>query len=60
MSGYTITPLTREALLARLAEYAQPETDPEQVHPLADQALLDYLDDPGIAVAFEKITKWYA
>lgn len=50
--------MTRDELLAKLAEYA--EIEPEGGHALADQALLDFIDDPLVAAAFDSLTKWYS
>lgn len=50
--------MEREDLLALLR--AQKAADPEAGHMVADQALLEYIDDAEIRQAFEAITKWYA
>lgn len=48
----------REKLLEKLR--ALRLEDPERGHIDADQALLDYIDDPEVTEAFEAIGKWYA
>ena len=36
------------------------ESDPEAAHGKADEALLEYIADPAITVAFDEIKKYYA
>jgi hypothetical protein len=49
----------RNHLLIRLRELGK-GGDQEINHALADQALLDYIDDPEISAAFDAVEKWYA
>lgn len=34
--------------------------DPEWAHGSADTLLIEYINDPEIAAAYDKIHKWYA
>jgi hypothetical protein len=65
--------LTRDDLLAKLKRMNTPEGEAEylsehvsgfirreELHIDADQALLDFIDDDEITVAFHMIRKWYA
>lgn len=52
--------LNREDLLMQLRELNRPNGDVEIQHSLADQALLDYIDDPEITATYEAIDRWYA
>ncbi len=49
----------REILLKRLGECAD-NHDAECAHADADEALLDYINDPEITAAWQKVEKWYA
>ena len=51
--------MTRDELCAQLCELAR-DPDNERAHVLADQAILDYLNDREIAALWSAITKWYA
>jgi hypothetical protein len=51
--------MTKEELLAKLKECSD-DDDTEGAHVDADIALLDYINDPEIRKAFNKIDKWYA
>lgn len=51
--------MTRDELLLRLKEI--PEMyDTENAHIQADEALLAYINDAEISVAWGKIDKWFA
>lgn len=50
--------LTKEELIRRLRSF--PGDDKEIEHALADQLLLDFIDDDEITDAFESVDKWYA
>lgn len=50
---------TREELIALLRELAA-VLDQEDAHMVADKMLLEYIDDEGIAEAYDAIAKWYA
>lgn len=50
---------TKERVLAALAD-ARDMADTEVAHQRADDALLDYIDDPDIRAAFTALKKWYA
>ncbi len=52
--------MTKEELLKKLRELAEPPCDPEVAHLRADGALLEFIDDPGVTEAFSAIQKWYA
>lgn len=62
--------MTKEELLAYLLEIKEGNLrdrdgrsmkgDEEVQHIFADQALLDYINDPQITEAFSSIRKWYA
>jgi hypothetical protein len=49
----------REVLLARLRALAE-DPDPEGAHADADSALLAFISDAEVRVAFGRIRKWYA
>lgn len=34
--------------------------DPERAHSMADDMLLDYINDPEIKAAFEEVPRWYS
>ena len=51
--------LTKDELLERLRELAK-DGDHEAAHGRADAALIDFINDPEIAEAFDAIEKWYA
>ena len=51
--------ITKDALLQKL-DACRTDTDREQAHIDADDALLDYINDPEILEAYQKIEKWYA
>jgi hypothetical protein len=51
--------MTRDELLAILKECAA-DDDAEMAHGRADDALIDYINDPEIAAVYESIEKWYA
>jgi len=50
---------SRQRLLAILAGVAA-SMDTEAAHCEADEALLDYIDDPEIRAAYDAVPKWYA
>ena len=52
--------MTREALLDRLREIPRDWDDSVQIHRYADEALLEYIDDPAIEEAYLAIEKVYA
>lgn len=56
--------MSKEELIARLHEISvrQPskDRDEEQGHMDADDALIEYIDDPEIKAAYESVRKWYA
>jgi hypothetical protein len=53
--------MTKEFLLGILASAKEvSEMDEEEGHYMADEALLEYIDDKEIKEAFEAIRKWYA
>lgn len=52
--------LTLDELIQRLQKLAEPPSDPEEAHVQADEALLEYINDPRVTEAFEAIEKWYA
>ena len=51
--------MTRDELLADLRR-AQELDDTEAAHAWADDALLDYINDPEVTRAYGDIKKWYA
>lgn len=51
--------MTKDELVA-IVTGLQSETDPEDAHIAADNALLHYIDDPEIATAYREIERWYA
>ncbi len=51
--------MSREELLKILKD-CQGSGDKESAHSEADDALLDYINDPEIKAAFDAIDKWYA
>jgi hypothetical protein len=54
--------MTRDELLAKLRELGNEDDarDPEADHARADDLLLEYINDPEIAEAFNAFDKWYA
>lgn len=53
--------MNREELLKKLRELQALSQDDEEVaHADADDALLEFINDPEVTVAFEAIKKWYA
>jgi hypothetical protein len=53
--------MTKQELLEILKklEGISPDQDVERPHIEADEALIEYINDPEIAEAYEKIPKWY-
>lgn len=51
--------LSKKELLKRLASYAKWKGT-EDAHRHADKALLRYINDPEVTLAYEKIDKWYS
>ena len=55
------TRMTIEELRSRMRLLAErAHRDPEQAHADADELLLEYVNDVGVAAAFNEIEKWYA
>lgn len=57
--------MTRDELLKKLRAYkamwGREQYDSEQIHIDRDQALLEYVNDPEIAAAFNDVPElWYA
>ena len=52
--------ISREELLRILKELAELKHDPEVAHSEADEAIINYINDPEIEKAFEEVPKWYA
>lgn len=52
------SPTPKEELLAILDACVK-DTDPERAHAVADAALIDYIADPAVTRAYERITRWY-
>lgn len=50
--------MTKDELIEALESYAN--YDNETAHIMADDALLDYINDDEIRKAFNAIDKWYA
>lgn len=51
--------MTKEELLKKLREL-QGSGDLESAHWNADEALIEFIDDPEIDEAYDLIAKWYA
>lgn len=51
--------MTRDELLEKLTDLEYPG-DTEENHIMADEALLNYIDDEDIEEAYRDIDKWYA
>lgn len=51
--------MTREELLEVLTDCGE-SNDAEGAHADADQALLDFINDPEVTKAWEAIYKWFA
>lgn len=51
--------MTKEELLAKLKE-CEEGGDVEGGHYDADAALIEYINDPDVREAYERIEKWYA
>jgi hypothetical protein len=52
--------MSRDELIKVLTDLMVSDDDPESAHGAADEALLDYINDPAITQAFEMIDKWYS
>ena len=52
--------MTKAELLELLRSMAGDSPDPEESHMQADDALIEFINDPEIAAAYNEITKWYA
>jgi hypothetical protein len=60
--------MTKDELLKRLAEIMakfenprlNPRGDQERCHAEADGALLEFIGDPDVTIAYGEIPKWYA
>ena len=52
--------ISREELLEELKELSELKHDPEVAHSEADEAIINYINDPEIEQAFEEVPKWYA
>lgn len=52
--------MTRDELIGLLASLAEPDGDLEITHWDADKALIEFIADPEIAAAYERVGKWYA
>ena len=54
--------MTKEELVRILKKHAEDAKggDKEMIHMNADDGLLEYIGDPEISKAFNKIKKWYA
>lgn len=51
--------MTKTKLLKILAECAE-NKDTEEAHSIADEALLDFINDPKVSKAFANVPKWYS
>jgi hypothetical protein len=51
--------MTKETLIKKLREYSR-MGDVETAHFMADEALLKFINDEDIQLAFYNISKWYA
>jgi len=51
--------MTKDELLERLRACAK-NGDTEIAHSDADDALIEYINDPEITEAYEAVSKWYA
>ncbi len=51
--------MTKEELIKRLEECAS-GCDTEEDHGKADDALIEYINDPDIEQAYNRVHKWYA
>lgn len=51
--------MTKAELLASLRAL-HGDRDTEAAHSLADDLLVEYIDDPEITEAFKAVEKWYA
>ena len=52
--------MTKQELLDLLARAKECDGDPEAAHGMADDALINFINDPDVATAFDSINKWYA
>lgn len=50
--------MNKEELISKLKTFHTGDEEMDHIH--ADKALLEYINDPEITDAFEKIDKWYA
>ena len=51
--------MTKEELIKKLKEQ-QLNSDTEMAHSIADDLLIEYVNDKEIEEAFDSIDKWYA
>jgi len=51
--------MTKEELIFKLKNLID-SADSEDAHIEADNALVEFIGDPDIAIAFSEIRKWYA
>lgn len=54
--------MTKEELLDALRKLSGKRrgSDPEQDHAAADALLIEFIDDPDVAIAYTAVDKWYA
>lgn len=59
LKGESFVGMNKSDLLRVLAVLAQSD-DPERAHGEADNALLNFINDPEIREAFDRVKRWYA
>lgn len=52
--------MTRTELAEALAAIDDGHLAEERCHLRADRLLLEYIDDPAVTAAFEKVPRWYS
>jgi hypothetical protein len=52
--------MSKTELIKSLKELTETDLDPEIAHPLADELLVKYINDPIVTKLFKNIKKWYS
>jgi len=52
--------MKKEELIEKLKGLHGEDADAEIVHGMADKLLLEFINDPEVTEAFEKVGRWYA
>ena len=52
--------MSKNILIEKLKLCQKQNADPEIAHSLADEALLEFINDADVVTEYKKINKWYA